>query len=406
MEELMYYVWQQRLFSSIVTLDETPIEIINPGVRNLDAGPDFFNAKVKIGNMVWAGTVEMHVKASDWFKHNHHKDRAYDNVILHVVLTADAVILRPGSSEPIQTVLMRIPQEVMQRYQTLTASQPYSFSAIRCAQRIPEIPSIEVTAWEDRLAADRLEAKVHRVRDLIEDRKESWQEALYVILCRSLGTGVNSDAFERLARSLPYSFIQKHLDQPLQVKALLWGQAGIIPPELSRLQQEYDFLRAKFQLTPMHPSVWKRSSLRPLASPENRLHALMLLICTHQDLHNEILEAKDILSLQKIFIIPKFIGVQTANSLIINAAIPIIRAYGHWQADDEICERATDLLMQLPAESNRYMDYWLKAGVPIRNAFDSQALLQLYREYCEPHKCMNCRFGCWFVRNKEYNNGK
>ncbi len=400
MEELMYYVWQQRLFSSIVTLDNIPIEIIHPGVRNLDSGPDFFNAKVKIDGMVWAGNVEMHVKASDWFKHNHHKDRAYDNVILHVVMTADAIVQRSGSDETIRTVVMRIPNEVMQRYQELTSQQPYSFSAIRCATGIPQIPQIAISDWLTSLAIQRMRTKVNRVKDIIEDKQESWQEAFYVMLCRSLGTGINSDVCERLARSLPYSFIQKHRDQPLQVKALLWGQAGIIPTDQPRLQQEYDFLRTKFQLSPLSASLWKRSSQRPMAAPENRLHALTILICTHPNLFSEILETKDIVSMQKIFSIPNHLGKQTANSILINAVIPILYAYGEWQADETICNRAFEMLEKLPAESNRYMEYWLKTGVPIRSAFDSQALLQLYRDYCEPHKCINCRWGCWLVKNK------
>ena len=243
MEELMYYVWQQRLFQAIVTIDDNPIEIIHPGLRNLDAGPDFFNAKIRIDGMLWAGNVEMHVKASDWFRHNHHTNHAYDNVILHVVLNADSVISLPDG-QPIKTVVMKIPQDVMERYRMITANQPYSFSAIRCAQFVPSLPSLVMNDWLTALATQRMLGKVKRVRDLIVDSHESWQEAFYVILCRSLGTGVNGDACERLARSLPYRFLQKHLDNDLQVRALLLGQAGLIPTDDDRLAAEYAFLRA------------------------------------------------------------------------------------------------------------------------------------------------------------------
>lgn len=400
MEELMYYVWQQRLFQSIVTLDNTPIEIIHPGLRNLDAGPDFFNSKVKIGEMLWAGNVEMHVKASDWFRHNHQKDPSYDNVILHVVLQADAIITLP-SGEPIKTVVMKIPPEVMDRYRDITSDQPYSFSAIRCANHLPNVPSIIMSDWTTALLTQRMMNKIKKVRDLIEDNKESWAEAFYAMLCRSFGTGINSDTCERLARSLPYKYIQKHIDNKQQVMAMILGQAGLIPANDKALIDEYAFLSAKFQLHPLSASAWKFARLRPQASPENRLRALAELLCNHRNLFDEIIEANDITSLQKIFIIPRQIGIQTANSIIINAVVPTLLAYAQWQCDEEMCSNVLEKLEKVPAESNRYMEYWIKAGVPIRHAFDSQALLHLYREYCEPHKCMNCRIGCWLVKQRQ-----
>ena len=399
MEELMYYVWQQRLFSTIVTLDNTPIEIIHPGLRNLDAGPDFFNAKVAIDGIVWAGNVEMHVKASDWFKHNHQKDRAYDNVVLHVVLEADAIVER-GSGEPILTVVMRIPPEVMKKYHELYCTQPFSFSAIRCATSIPQIPSVIITDWTNALVVQRMLAKAKRVQDLTEGGGESWQEAFYVMLCRSLGTGINSDACERLARALPYRFIQKHLDSPLQTKALILGQAGLLTPDDADMLREYEFLRAKFALTPLPPGVWKMAKLRPYAFPRHRLECLATILLSHPNLFSEIREADSLASLEKILYLPQHLGKQTVHSIIINAVVPVLMAYGQWEADNELCEKTLEMLESIPAESNRYMDYWIQAGLPIRNAFDSQALLHLYREYCEPHKCINCRLGCWIIKNR------
>ncbi|MDO4497011.1 MAG: DUF2851 family protein [Bacteroidales bacterium] len=403
MEDLMYYVWQQRLFQSIETLDNTKIEVIHPGLRNLDAGPDFFNAKVKIDGMLWAGNVEMHCKSSDWYRHHHQGDPAYENVILHVVMQADAIIRHPNG-EPIKTVVMKVPAEVLGRYQAITQNNPYSFSAIHCAARLPQVPSIILHDWQTSLLTQRMLNKVARVKDLTEGQNASWQEAFYVILTRSLGTGVNSDSCERLARSLPYSFIQKHLDNPIQVRALLLGQAGLIPNTDSRLLQEYNFLRAKFQLSPMPSSAWKLARLRPYASPENRLNALAALLCSHPNLLSEVMEANDITSLQKIFTLPRQLGEMTVRSILINAVIPISIAYAQWQGDDLRIEKAIEMLETLPSESNRYMDYWNKVGIPQRNAFDSQALLHLYKEYCETKKCMQCRIGCWLVKHKETNN--
>lgn len=399
MEDLMYFVWQQRLFQSIQTLDESPIEILHPGLRNLDAGPDFFNAKIRFGDMLWAGNVEMHCKASDWHRHNHQNDPSYDNVILHVVMQADTIVRHPNG-EPIKTVVMKIPEEVIERYQSLAASGANTYSAIRCALRLPLVPAIILHDWQTALTTQRMLSKVARVRDLIQSQKESWQEAFYVILTRSLGTGINSDPCERLARSLPYAFLQKHLDNPLLIRAMLLGQAGLLYND-AELSKEYAFLRAKFNLTPLPNVIWKFSKLRPTAAPNNRLNALASLLCKHPNLFSEVMEATSIEALNKIFRQPGLIGDTTIRSILINAVVPIMIAYGQWQGDESLTERAIELLEALPAESNRYMDYWIQAGIPQRNAFDSQGLLHLYKEYCEPRKCMQCRIGCWLVRKQE-----
>lgn len=390
----MYYVWQQKMFQQIVTLDNSQIEIIHPGIRNLDSGPDFFNAKVRIDGTVWAGNIEMHVKASDWFKHNHQNDPAYNNVILHVVLQADVEIRLP-SGEKIKTVVMKIPQEVMEKYHSLTAKTPYSYSAINCKKQILTVPSIIMHDWQTSLAVQRMLDKANRVKDLINNNDDSWPEAFYVILTRAFGTGINSDACERLARSLPYKYIQKHIDTPTQIEALLLGQAGLISDE--KLQKEYEFLKAKFNLTPLPAPVWKASKLRPQSSPQIRLRALAYILNRNRDLFSRVMEAKDLHELCSFLYVPNAIGTATVHSIIINAVVPIMLAYGQWQGDDDLSEKAMNLLDSIPAESNRYMQYWIECGLPLRNALDTQAMLQLYKEYCEPHKCMRCRIGCWLL---------
>lgn len=405
MEELMYYVWQQRMFQSIVMLDDTPIEIIHPGMRNLDAGPDFFNAKIRIDGVMWAGNVEMHVKASDWYRHNHQADRAYDNVILHVVLQADAAISVPNG-ERITTVVMKIPPQVMEQYNQLISNNTNPFSAIRCSDDLPKLPVVVLHDWMTALTTQRMLGKMKRVRDLIDERKSSWQEALYVMLARSLGTGINSDAMETLARSVPYAFLLKHMDNPLQIRALLLGQSNLMPLNEPQLKQEYDFLRAKFNLTPMPYQMWKLGRIRPQANPINRITALANLLCRNRDLLGTILHAPDVQTLQRLFYIPSLLGTNTGNSIIINAVVPIILAYAQWNADEEQMEKAFSLLDKIPAEANRYTECWVRAGLPIRNAMDSQALLHLYREYCEPHKCMNCRIGCWILKNRHESSNK
>lgn len=397
MEELMYYVWQQRMFQSVVSIDKTEIEIIHPGLRNLDSGPDFFNAKIRINGTVWAGNVEMHVKASDWFKHHHQDDRIYDSVILHVVLAADAEI-RTHSGETIKTAVMTIPKNVMDHFKILTDSNRFLYSAINCRNELSSVPPIILHDWQTSLAIQRMINKVNRVRDIIDNKQKSWPEALYVTLTRALGTGINSDACERLARSLPFAFLQKHVDNYNQIEALLLGQANLA--DSVEIQKEYDFLRAKFSLVPLPKEAWKMSRTRPQASPSIRLRALARIICFNKDLFSTIIECEDFSKLEKILTIPKMIGKSTVDSLIINSVVPIMLAYAQWQQDDNLNEKAIHLLESLPAESNRYMDYWLTCGIPLKNAFDSQAMLQLYKEYCEPHKCMRCRIGCWLLKHK------
>jgi len=434
MESLMYYVWQQRLFGTLRASDGSEIEVVNPGLRNLETGPDFFNAKVRIGGTLWAGNVEMHVKASDWYRHHHDRDAAYDSVILHVVLEDDAPVM-DSRQQQLRTVVMTIPQPIIDKYRELTSGGG-SLETISCGRDLLSLPAVVLRDWETSLAVQRMLDKVKRVRDLIEDRLESWPEAFWVILCRSFGTGTNSDACERLARSLPYSHIAHHLDNPLQVEALLLGQGGWLnapaPADsltaagsdyYRQLQQEYAFLKAKFSLTPLSALAWKFSLTRPQANPQSRMAMLAALLCQHPRLLNEVIEAPDVNALLDLFKVapspywrkhfqlepvnpasetraglPSGLGIATRQSLAINAAVPIILAYGQWKGNEEMVERAMMMLENLPAENNRYVEYWRQAGLTVNNALESQSLLHLYKNYCQFRKCMRCRIGCWLLK--------
>ncbi len=415
----MYFVWQQRLFLTIETPDGQPLDILHPGLRNYDAGPDFFNAKVKLDGIVWAGNVEMHVKASDWYRHHHQDDPAYDTVILHVVMEADAEVkLHDGT--PIRTVVMHIPADLMQRYQQLCSGraapllpgQVPIYSCISCSSRLEQVPKVVLHDWMTALCTQRMIEKLQRVRDLVEGQLKAWPEAFYVVLTRSLGTGVNSDNMERLARSLPYSCLLHHKDNLVQVQALLLGQAGLLQmqdaaarepkdqEEWKLMQREYAFLRQKFSLTPLNGIYWKTGRVRPPAQPEVRLRALAKLIWKHQDLFDEILEARNLEQMEKIFS-GNGLGKQTVRSLIINAIVPLLLAYAQWQGDDERCESALHLLEELPPEENRYIKQWEEAGIASKTAMDTQALLHLFKNYCQPHKCLRCRIGCWLLKKAD-----
>ena len=412
----MYYVWQQRLQLSVTTLNGETLDVLHPGLRNHDAGPDFFNAQIKQGDIVWAGNVEMHVKASDWYRHHHDTDLAYDTVILHVVLEADAEVrLHDGTLLP--TAVMRIPDGLIQRYHQLCGGSPSpllpgqipAYSSISCASQLDQVPTVVMHDWLTALCTQRMIEKLQRVRDLVEGQLKAWPEAFYVVLARSLGTGVNSDMMERLARSLPYSCILHHKDNPLQIRALLLGQAGLLQlhdaamkdadeqADWRLMQREYAFLRQKFGLTPLNGIYWKTGRVRPPAQPESRLKALADLLCSRHDLFDEILEARDLAQMERILRV-KGLGRQTVRSLIINAVVPLLLSYAQWQGDDERSERALQLLEEVPPEHNRYITQWQEAGITVRSAMDTQALLHLLKNYCQPHKCLRCRIGCWLLK--------
>lgn len=446
MEELMYYVWQQRMPGVLALPEmEAGIEILDPGIRNLDAGPDFFNAKVRCGSTIWAGNVEMHVRASDWFRHHHDDDPAYGNVILHVVLEPDVAVVLQDVRKLLQ-VKMTFPQGFIDKYRMLTSAGAECFSVVTCSDRLEQLPKLVVSDWMTSLASERMSQKVQRVRDLIEIRQDSWKEAFYVILTRALGTGINGDACERLARSLPYAYILKHIDNPLQVEALLLGQGGFLEQSRSDsevyyndLRREYLFLRAKFSLHPLPVGCWKMARLRPPAFPQVRLALLAALLTSRRDFFSAILETDSLAGLVELFsvklsgywavhytfstILPvgtgagsadeassdftsaasntdtatRRLGISTIHSLIINAVVPMLFAYAQWRSDEQLAQRAQLLLESLPAEVNRYVTACVAAGLPARNAFDTQALLQLYKNYCELRKCIRCRFGVWLM---------
>lgn len=414
MEELMYYVWQQRLYNSIEMVDGEAIEVLHPGLRNGGSGPDFFNAKIKIDGLVWAGNVEMHVKASDWYRHHHDSDRQYDSVVLHVVMQADAEIkLHDGTI--VRTVVMHIPQDIINKYHQLIGSSAQgsglipglipAYNSITCAGNIADIPSIIQHDWMTSLATQRMLGKMQRVKDLIEGNNQSWQEAFYIILLRSFGTGVNSDNCERLARSLPYKWLLHHKDNLLQIQALLLGQSGLLnivtgnPDYVQKLNQEALYLRQKCGLRQLPFSCWILGRVRPQAHPVNRLFSFASLVYKHENLFDEVLASKSLDDLRKALRAPQ-IGAATVNSLIINAVVPILLSYGQWQGDEDMMERSISLLEEIPAESNSYINRWTSVGIPARNAMDTQALLHLYKEYCQPHKCIRCRWGCWLLKNK------
>jgi hypothetical protein len=416
MEELMYYIWQQRLYTTLPVTPFQDLEIIDPGLQNHDSGPDFFNAKLKIDGTLWAGNIALHERSTDWYRHGHEQDPAYNNVILHVVLENDGPVSLPSGQELMQ-VTLPLPEPLVEKYRQLTTSGSTT-SGLTCADRLQRVPRLILSDWKTALAFERMGEKTRHIEDLVHSSHESWSEAFYVILSRALGTGTNSDAFERTTRSFPYKYLLRHIDHPIQVTALLFGQAGFFEqehpdenPTLQRLRREYAFLRNKFTLTPLPLSMWKFGGVRPAASPLNRMAILAALMYSRHNLFDEICEAEDLTQMMQVLTSPLHatppleinhsvpLGKATLHSLIINAVVPILLAYAQKRKNEALEERALSILESIPAEKNRYVEACRSAGLTAENACDSQALLQLYRNYCERHLCLRCRIGHWLMRH-------
>lgn len=414
MESLLYYVWKYRLFSTeqLSTTNGTLFTVIDPGIRNTAAGPDFFNAKIKIDNTVWVGSIEIHEKASDWFRHGHEKDKAYDSVILHVVGEADTDVFRSDGQLFLQFVLT-VPEAVQKNIDWLL----YREVPVPCIERIGEVCSLHIASWLEALLSERLERKTQDIFRLLDLYKGDWNEVFYILLTRNFGFGINSDAFEWLAKSLPLRYIQKQRGSSSQVEALLFGQAGMLDETIENryyklLQREYQFLKHKFDLKPLDASLFKSLRMRPGNFPHLKLAQLAAIWLQHDTLFSVLLDANTPSEIKNYFRVSPYeywnthyhfryssekkekkLGESGLNILLINTVVPMFFAYSIRAKRPEYSERALRLLESLPPENNFIVTAFTKAGVVIKNAGDTQALIQLYREYCEKKKCLYCRVG-------------
>jgi Protein of unknown function (DUF2851) len=415
-ENFLHFLWRWRRFDAadLCTLDGQPLTILHPGELNTDAGPDFFNARLRIGDTEWAGNVEMHLRASEWLTHQHQHDRAYDNVVLHVVLEADQPILR-ASGEPLPCLSLagRIPPNLLAQYERLEQQRSW----IPCAHAFGDTPEIVRLNWYDRLLVERLEAKTTDIAARVEHANEHWEEAFYQALARSYGLKVNAEPFEALARSLPLSVLARHKNNLLQLEALLFGQAGLLEGSFqeaypAELAKEYQFLRHKYQLTPLDGSSWKFLRLRPANFPTVRLAQFAALVHQSAHLFSKITEATSVRSLEHLFAAPtgeywlthyqfdkpsakraKAPGRDFIQLLLINTVVPMLFQYGKARQLPDLQDRALRLLEELPAEANATIDGWAALGVVPANAYRTQALLQLKAHYCDERRCLSCAVG-------------
>ncbi len=415
-EEFLWYLWKFRLFDTneLKTTDGEAIQILKPGDQNTDSGPDFFNARIKIGATAWAGNVEIHTRASDWHKHKHTSDKAYDNILLHVVNEAD-VKLHRRNGEPIPTLEMkdRIPKPVYGKYLQFRSSRGW----IPCEKQISSVDKFTLNNCLDRLLVERLERKSKAILDSLQQNKNNWEETFYQQIAKAFGYKVNAGPFELLARAVPASVLGKHRNSLAQIEALLFGTAGMLEGKFKddypkALQKEFRFLKQKFNLKPLDVSLWKFMRLHPPGFPTIRISQFSSLFYGSSHLFSKILESasmKEIVSLfsthtteywvthfrfdKKSGNRKKTLGADTINIIIINTIVPFLFIYGKEKGEEKFCDRALSLLEKLDPENNSIISKWNSIGVPAKNAGDTQALLQLKNEYCSKKRCLECSVG-------------
>ena len=373
------------------TTDGRKVEILSVGEHNRDAGPDYSHARVLIDDKEWVGNIEIHVSSSDWIKHRHHLDKAYDNVILHVVRTADKPVYNTRG-ELVPQCELQYPGDTDYLSGLFAAAQQMDSAVARigCAEQLLHDPALLTDGWRKTLLRKRLECKRASIVRLLEITKGSWEHALYISLARNFGFHTNSLPFEQLAINTPLSYLQKHRNSLFQLTALLMGQAGLIDEQT--MQKEYDFLRIKFNLTPMDSTIWKHARLRPQNSPELRIRQFAQLLYQSENLLSKILDSDDLNSLHQLFAVDKM-GGSSIDILLINTVIPYKYAYALHRNNPLEAEQAMALMELIAPENNTIIRQWRVLGQAVRNAADTQALLHLYQNYCQHHECINCEVG-------------
>lgn len=407
-EILLHYIWEHCLWAGYEqrTTDGRIVEILSVGVHNHDAGPDYSHARVRIGDREWVGNIEIHVCSSDWQRHKHHLDKAYDNVILHVVRTADKSVYN-SQGELIPQCELQYPSDKDYISGLLQAAQQMdsAIGRIGCAEQLLREPGLLTGGWRRTLLRKRLECKRASIERLLEITKGSWEHALYISLARNFGFHTNSVPFEELAINTPLSYLQKHRNSLFQLTALLMGQAGLIGEDAA-LNKEYSFLRTKFALTPMDASVWKHARMRPQNSPELRIRQFAQLLYQSDALLSKILDRHGLKELVRLFKwkldtgIPP-LGRGSIDILLINTILPYKYAYALKRNQTEQAEEVLTLMEQIAPENNTIIRQWRVLGQQICNAADTQALLHLYQHYCQHHDCVNCEVGYRIFQNRQ-----
>lgn len=421
-ESFIHYLWQYQYFNKfeLKTTAGESLHVFAPGTKNSDAGPDFLHAKIKLGEMQWIGNVEIHVNSSGWVQHKHQDDPAYDNVILHVVWKDDRPVSgRDGQRIPTIELKDRVDDTLVSRYRALVSSA----EEIACAAHLPGLRRIILFSTLDRMLTIRLESKARDIEQLLTSNRGDWEQTCYQVLARNFGFKVNSEAFSILSRSVPYRILMKHRDKLLQLEAILFGVGGFLDDDYDHdyykaLQREYHVLRKKYRLdhVAMKKVQWKFLRLRPANFPTIRIAQFASFLHYRQNIFSSILSSSFEKLREDMDTPPSSFwqthynfshethnkdaqaGSASIENIFINTIVPLNVCYARIKDDDAYMDRALRMLYDLPSEYNAITRKWGSQSVKSRNAFDSQALIELFNNFCCRHRCLECNIGASLIK--------
>jgi hypothetical protein len=422
-EDLLQYIWQFQYFNfnNLMTTESVGLQVIHPGIKNYNAGPDFNEAKIRIGDTLWAGNVELHINSSDWVHHHHGDDENYKNIILHVVWKQNKVIRDVvGNDIPTLELCDRVSKILLDKYQGLMDATGF----IPCENQVTKIEYLTRISWKERLLAERLIARSARVIKIFEENNHHWEETFWILLASNFGLKVNSLFFENIARFTPLKVLARHKHNIHQLEALLFGQAGLLKQNFTdkypvMLQQEYSFLHRKYKLDkPPGSAIFLR--MRPANFPTIRLAQLAMLIFNSEHLFSQIKAAGQIHELKKMFTVQpndywnyhyifgeeapfrkKTLGHETIQNILINTVAPVMFTYGQFNNEKEYKEKAIYWLENLGKEKNHITRNFERLGFTNSNAADSQALLELKKHYCDKKRCLHCAIGNFILKRNQ-----
>ncbi len=414
-ENLLQYIWQFQYFNkaALCTSAGEFLQIIHPGIYNTNQGPDFTGARIKIGNTVWAGNVELHVQASLWNIHNHSADSNYNNIILHVVYINDAdIINHDGKSIPTLELQTRISKLLLDKYQLLMESSYF----IPCEKQVHEVNELTIQNWKQRLVAERLLSKSRDVLSIAEQTGFHWEEAFWWLIAANFGLTVNNEKFMQIARNISLQILGRYKNNIHRLEAILFGVGGLLQQNFIdkyplMLKKEFLFYQKKYDLQIINGSI-SFLRMRPANFPTIRLAQLAMLIHKSEHLFSKIKEASSISDVKKLFAITandywhyhyvfdeeavfkkKTLGDSTINNILINTMVPCLFAYGIYYKEQALKDKALRWLEEISSEKNAITKGFQQLKFINKSAFDSQSFIQLKNEYCDNRFCLNCSIG-------------
>ncbi len=422
-EAFLQYVWQHCLMGrQLVSTDGRPVSVIRAGDINRDAGPDFFNARIAVDGLEWAGNVEVHVHTSDWNAHRHSQDKAYNNIVLHAVYEHDVEIALQNGKRPLTVELKNfMAPALFERYDSLMRAVPEE--EIACADSIGMVPGFVVDAWMDRMLVERIEQKASVVHRILDENHGGWEQTCYCLMAHYFGGRLNAVAFEMLAKSVDQRLLARWKDDPQRIEAVLMGQAGLLDGYFAddyprQLQADYNAICSGSGLVPIGGHLWKFYRIRPSSFPTVRISQFARLVSESSGLFSKLLsmsDAKEMVALFNQEAAPywrthyrfdmasgtesvKRVGRSQAEMLLINAWVPLLFVYGSAHGQQQYKDQAIGLLRQLPAENNNVTRRWRQVGVEMSDGARTQALLQLNNSYCSSRRCLDCAIGYHIIK--------